>query len=42
VKEIKKRMGLKGLELKGGYAFIKKSGSKKPKAKGNNKKIWHW
>lgn len=38
----KKRMGMKGLELNGGYSFIKKSGSKKKPHKGNSKKIWHW
>lgn len=37
----KKRMGMKGLELNGGYSFIKKSSSKKSKSH-KSKKLWSW
>jgi len=43
VKKNKSLTGMKGLELKGGYCFVKKNGGKKTKArKGSNGKTWSW
>ncbi len=43
MKKNKSLTGLKGLELKGGYCFVKKNnGKKSPKSCKNSKKIWSW
>jgi hypothetical protein len=40
----KSLIGMKGLELKGGYCFVKtgKKGKAHKAHKGNNKKAWSW